>query len=134
MNSCAKNCLIVLVEDDELIRSAFSEVLQLEGYEVLAFANGREAMIGLHSQERAPCLILLDWMMPQMNGEEFLEARSGCSDSGLKRSPVVVVSAEVSRALQRAAGVAELIDKPVDLDRLLNVVSLHCRRPAAISA
>ena len=69
------NFLVVLVEDDDCIRMAFAEILESEGYEVLTFNNGREAIEGLMGFEE-PCLILLDWMMPEMNGAQFLEARS----------------------------------------------------------
>ncbi len=125
-NPCSDTCLVVLVEDDECIRATFSEILECEGYDVLAFSNGRDALDGL--DDRRPCLILLDWMMPEMSGEEFLEARA---DGAAGDSPVVVVSA-VSHRARKAKGVAALLNKPVDLDGLLSVVKHHCRnaRPA----
>lgn len=120
MNSCSENCLVVLVEDDDAIRSTFAEVLQSEGYDVLAFANGREALEGL---DRRPCLILLDWMMPEMNGEQFLQARASSSPAG--ESPVVVVSA-VAHWIRKIPGVSALVNKPVDIDGLLQIVRCHC--------
>jgi CheY-like chemotaxis protein len=124
MNPCSENCLIVLVEDDDAIRSTFAELLEGEGYDVLAFANGREALDGLEGEKR-PCLILLDWMMPEMSGEQFLAARA--LDPVHQRSPVVVVSAMAQRA-RAVPGVAAQLSKPVDLEGLLAVVRRHCRR------
>jgi DNA-binding response OmpR family regulator len=123
--NCAENCLVVLVEDDDAIRTTFAEVLESEGYDVLAFANGRQALEGL---DRRPCLILLDWMMPEMGGEQFLEARAAGTPAG--ETPVVVVSA-VPHWVRKVPGVAGLMAKPVDLDGLLSVVRRHCRHAQA---
>jgi CheY-like chemotaxis protein len=123
MNTANENCLVVLVEDDEGIRSAFAEVLQAEGYEVLAFANGREALDGL---DRSPCLILLDWMMPVMSGRQFLEARS--TSRNATESPVVVVSAMEPDPVP---GVDGLVGKPIDVESLLSVVRRYCRHGRA---
>lgn len=123
MSAKSPKGVIALVEDDEGIRDTFAEVLLNEGYEVLAFANGREALEGLRAQNE-PCLILLDWMMPVMNGEEFLMARNTSNDPKLCHSPVVVVSA-MARWMKRLPGMADLVDKPVDLESLLKVVRAH---------
>jgi DNA-binding response OmpR family regulator len=118
--------LVVLVDDDDAIREAFTEVLESEGYDVRAYRDGREAIEGL-GDDSGPCLILLDWMMPVMNGEQFLEARG----TSLRETPVVVVSA-ISRLLARGVpGVAELVEKPIDIDVLLNVVRRHSRKAAS---
>ncbi|MGZ3704781.1 MAG: response regulator, partial [Bdellovibrionota bacterium] len=113
----------VLVEDDEAIRAAFTEVLESEGFNILAFRNGREALEKLEDRPE-PCLILLDWMMPVMNGEQFLEARSHSEVSALKNSTVVVISA-MAQLARRFPGVAELVNKPVDIDGLISVVRRH---------
>ena len=123
MKTCSENCLVVLVEDDEAIRLVFGELLRSEGYEVLTFANGREALEGLHGT-RNPCLILLDWMMPEMNGEQFLRARTTHETAG--KSPVVIVSA-VTNWIQPTPGAEERLPKPVDIDDFLRVVHSHCR-------
>ncbi|MGZ3650644.1 MAG: response regulator [Bdellovibrionota bacterium] len=123
MNSHTENNLVVLVEDDEAIRAAFTEVLESEGFNILAFRNGREALEKLEDRPE-PCLILLDWMMPVMNGEQFLEARSHSEVSALKNSTVVVISA-MAQLARRFPGVAELVNKPVDIDGLISVVRRH---------
>lgn len=125
--SSSEKCLVVLVEDDESIRAAFSDILSAEGYDVLAYASGREA---LDSLDREPSLILLDWMMPGMSGEEFLHARA--REPRVQESPVVVVSA-MSSYLSKVPGISALIPKPIDVDELLGVVKNHCRR-APLSA
>lgn len=78
-----------------------------------------------------PCLILLDWMMPVMDGEQFLRARE--KKTAAAESPVVVVSA-VPQWAKQADGVAGLLGKPVDLDRLLGAVRAHCKRPPGAAA
>lgn len=110
--------LIMLVDDDEFIREAFSEVLEGEGFHVEGYRNGREALEGLRSSER-PCLILLDWMMPVMNGEEFL--RKEISENLAHGAPVVVVSAIADR-LKPGPGVCACVKKPLDIDALLETV------------
>ncbi len=116
---------VALIEDDEGIRSTFAELLAAEGYDVLSYANGREALDGLKTQER-PCLILLDWMMPVMNGEEFLTERNRSNDPVLCHSPVVVVSA-MARWMKMLPGMADLVGKPVDIEQLLRIVREHSR-------
>jgi CheY-like chemotaxis protein len=115
--------LIVVVEDDECIRSSIAEVLEMEGYRVLAFANGLEATKGLEGQPQ-PCVILLDWMMPIMGGEAFLKARERMGDTYLQ-IPVIVLSAVSERACGKP-GVNTCLGKPVDLNRLLDAVEQLC--------
>jgi CheY-like chemotaxis protein len=118
--------LVVLVDDDDGIREAFTEVLESEGYNVRGFRDGREAIDGL-GDHAGPCLILLDWMMPVMNGEQFLEARG----TSLRDTPVVVVSAIARNLTSRVPGVAALVEKPIDIDVLINLVRRHSRKAAS---
>ena len=109
----------VLIVDDEFdIRQAVAEVLSEEGHQVLSAGDGAEALACLrefHAQ-----LVLLDLMMPGMNGWEFRAAQKG--DPELSDIPVVVLS-----ALGRVAGMdaAGFIQKPFDLDELLDAVREH---------
>ncbi len=114
----------VLVVDDETdIREAVSEVLADEGFEVLGAQDGAEAL----RQARAhhPVLVLLDLMMPGMNGWEFSAAQLG--DPELSRIPVIVLS-----ALGRVAGMdaAGYIQKPFELDELITAVRQHAQQAA----
>jgi CheY-like chemotaxis protein len=109
----------VLVVDDEMdIREAVAEVLAAEGYEVYAAGDGAEALRKARSVH--PSLVLLDLMMPGMNGWEFRAAQA--NDPELRQIPVVVLS-----ALGRVSGLdAEgFIQKPFDLDELLSAVKQH---------
>jgi CheY-like chemotaxis protein len=113
-----------VIEDDLHIRGTLQMVLELEGYEVRTAAHGREA---LDRMRGAPAdLILLDLMMPVMNGWEFLAERN--ADRELRSIPVIVLSAggQVSPS-DRAQAV---LRKPVELDELLAAISLWLRQPA----
>lgn len=112
---------ILIVEDEPDIREVLRQVLEMEGYEPRTASNGREAMESLQS-ESPPCLILLDLMMPVMNGWEFLEEYR--KKSGLAAVPVVVVSAVADRGkAPRADG---FIRKPVELESLLATIKQYC--------
>jgi CheY-like chemotaxis protein len=125
---CAKCSTIIIVEDDEAIRFTVQQVLEMEGYRVAAFANGKEALEGL-SQVDGPCLILLDLMMPVMDGWQFLEARRHNRDA-IAAIPVVVVSAWADQA-RNEESVAGFVKKPVDVEVLLRMVTNYCERSAA---
>lgn len=110
---------ILLVEDDTAIRETMSELLAEEGYRVTTAANGAEALELLDASD-APSLILLDLMMPVMNGFELRRALR--SDPRLADIPVVVISA--SRDAERRATVEAdaFLAKPFDATRLLDTV------------
>jgi CheY-like chemotaxis protein len=111
----------LIVEDDEGIRETLRFALELEQYEVFTAANGHEGLQQL-SQIPRPNLILLDLMMPVMNGWEFADALE--KDMLLMTIPVVLVTAYGDRADSiRAHGV---VKKPVDLDSLLQTVESVC--------
>jgi CheY-like chemotaxis protein len=114
---------ILLVEDDQEIRESLKDALELEGYEVVGAANGREALDTLPIMGK-PCLILLDLMMPVMNGWEFAEALQ--EDEDLAEIPIIVVTA-FGQELQRSRiATRDVIPKPVDLDRLFRSVKCSC--------
>ncbi len=107
---------VVLVVDDEVdIRQAVSEVLVDEGYGVVSASDGRDAL----AKTRAihPSLILLDLMMPRMNGWEFREAQK--HDPEVSGIPVVVLSALGRDSRIEAEA---FLPKPFDLDDLLSTV------------
>jgi CheY-like chemotaxis protein len=118
---------VLLVEDNEDIREMMALALQLAGARVVCASNGREALATLENR-RAPDIILLDLMMPVMNGWEFSAALR--DDERLAKVPIVVISAmgEPGAASLRPA---EFIPKPVDIDRLLDVVAEHTSRASS---
>ncbi len=110
---------ILLVEDDEITRGAIKMVLEWEGYRVDCAANGREALDYLR-QKAHPALILLDMMMPVLDGEQFRQEQQ--RDPDLADIPVVVVSALEAAALLDAAG---HVRKPFQVEELLAAIRQH---------
>jgi CheY-like chemotaxis protein len=113
---------VLLVEDNDDIREMMALALQLAGARVACASNGREALSLLKSRP-APKLILLDLMMPVMNGWELSAALK--RDEALAHVPIVVISA-MGEAGVAALQPAEFISKPVDIDHLIDVVAEHC--------
>lgn len=113
---------ILIVEDDPDIRETLQHLLETAGYRAPAAGNGKEALELLDSIER-PCLILLDLMMPVMDGWAFLTALD--QDERLSHLPIVIVSAYTDKAvsLERAE---QVLKKPVDIHALMEVVRQHC--------
>ena len=112
---------ILVVEDDHDTRVSLRQSLESEGKFVFSAGNGKQGLEVLH-RIKPPCLILLDLVMPVMDGEEFIKAIE--TDPSLHTIPVVVVSAfpEKAKTLLAKAFVA----KPVDLKTLLKAVSDYC--------
>jgi CheY-like chemotaxis protein len=118
-------CRVFVVDDDEAIRDSLCEILNDEGYDVVCVANGAEALIELQryvARHEQPCVILLDLMMPVMNGYDFRLRQQ--EDPGLGKIPVVVISAHGSPHSISANG---FLPKPLHLDRLLSTVHQFCR-------
>jgi two-component system response regulator MprA len=111
---------ILVVEDDTDVREALVEALAEHGYDVTSAADGREALAALRAGAR-PGLILLDLMMPRMNGTEFRAAQR--RDAALARIPVVLLSADALVAEKAAAlEVASYVRKPIDFGALLDLI------------
>ena len=112
-----------MVEDDYDSREMLRILLESEGYPVISAANGREAL--RHLSAASPCLIILDLMMPIMNGWEFRAVQT--QDPTYAQIPVVVVSAD-GNVKDKAAtlGAAGYLQKPVQFDHLLDLVRQHC--------
>ena len=115
-------CTVLVVDDDEGIREAMGAVLVDEGHRVFTAANGREAMDRLQGGLR-PALILLDLMMPVMDGRQFRAAQ--LADSRLRQIPVVVITAGGDSGPRREMAVQAWLPKPIELDRLLEEVDKH---------
>ena len=113
---------ILVVEDNDDVREMMSITLQLEGHDVVTAANGRQALDVLH-RGMDPCMILLDLMMPVMNGWQFQEEVS--RDPKLRDIPVVIVSAAAGDRVKNTSAAA-YIPKPIDVDKLLDVVCDYC--------
>jgi CheY-like chemotaxis protein len=114
---------ILLVEDDHALRQSLSEVLRDAGYGVECVDNGREALEYLDANPH-PCVVLLDLMMPVMNGWEFREEQ--LRRPGISTIPVVILTAD-GHADRRAEalGADGFLRKPVKLDRLFGLLERY---------
>ena len=113
---------VLLVEDDLLLSELIEMLLSVEGLDVAHAANGAEALDRLRTDKFD--LVVLDLMMPVMDGWQFRQAQ--IRDQSLAGIPVIVVSAAGRERLERIQADAYL-SKPVDLDELLGCVTQFCR-------
>jgi CheY-like chemotaxis protein len=126
-----RNKTILLVDDDRDVTDALRLVLSEEGYDVATASNGYEALIYLKSHSPPPSLILLDVMMPIMDGYEFRIEQQ--RDPALARIPVVVVTAGAIGERVAEMGVTGLLRKPFDLERLLGELARRTERRSELS-
>jgi CheY-like chemotaxis protein len=113
--------IVLVADDDAAVREAIAEALGSEGHDVVLAHDGRDALERLAGAV-VPCAILLDWMMPGMNGEAFLLERE--RSAKLSRIPVYLISAtHVPNGDPRVQG---CLPKPFALDDLLALVASTC--------
>ena len=123
---------ILIVDDSEINRSLLSDMLDDE-YEIIEAENGMEASAILHEHEHEISLMLLDIMMPVMDGFETLEAMN--KNGWIKDIPVIMISAEtVPSYVDRAydLGVQDFINRPFDertvRRRVVNTILLFAKQ------
>lgn len=123
MQSCREHdCTVLIVEDDAAIRDIFQMALEVEGLNVVTAENGVEGLEAL-SNIANPCLILLDLMMPKMNGWEFMERlRDNPRNPAV---PIVVISAFNSSKFPVPVELS--LAKPIPLKTLRETVFKYCR-------
>jgi CheY-like chemotaxis protein len=109
---------VLIVEDEVTTRNALTEVLGREGREIITASNGQEALERLREGPR-PRLILLDLMMPRMDGREFLRRQS--ADPSIAGIPTIVLSGS-----KLPAGAKHQLAKPVNVSRLQALVDQYC--------
>lgn len=107
---------VLIVEDDVDVREILADLLESEGIPVRLAVNGQEGLASLRSALPLPGVILLDVMMPVMDGPTFL--RELAADPALARVPVIVMSAAHRPELRLPPG-TEILRKPLQLDDLL---------------
>jgi CheY-like chemotaxis protein len=119
--------LVFVVDDDVDIRDVVREVLEENGYRTIAAGNGRDALDALRGLPELPDVVLLDIMMPVMDGYEFRALQQ--TDARIARIPVVVLTAvgDIHEKARELCATAAL-RKPVPLDELLGAVrrSVRC--------
>ena len=119
---------VLVVEDDAESALVVSEALEFVGCSVARAANGLLALDLLSQSPASFQVVLLDLMMPVMNGWEFREVQRRQPD--LASIPVVVVSAAGPRTEIPAIPADAWLSKPVDFDALLDTIRPFCRRRA----
>ncbi|MBV9175045.1 MAG: response regulator [Chloroflexi bacterium] len=115
---------VLVVDDDPAIRGLVAEALRGEGFSVDLAAHGREALDAMRA--RRPATVVLDLMMPVMDGFTFIE---NCHKEQLCNGVPIVVITAVQEALRRMEEVPvhACIAKPFDLDDLVRVVGQYAR-------
>ncbi len=111
---------VMIVDDDVDIRETLKELFEYEGYRVTTAANGCDALLLLHEMITKPCLVILDLIMPVLDGIATYHGMQ--ADPILRAIPVVVSTSDPARA---PAGVP-VLRKPVPLDVLLATVKRSC--------
>src|SRR5678816_1222231 len=109
---------LAVIDDDADLRKALCWMLRLDGFDVSDFSDAREA-IGQIEAGLPVDVILLDLMMPDMNGWEFCKYRS--SSPALQKVPVIVVTAR--RSVEPPDGVSEILLKPFDPEDLHGAIA-----------
>ena len=121
MTNGSQGKTILIVEDDEDILSDLNELLTGEGYNVLCAENGQIAFNLLHSLKVLPSVVLLDIMMPVMDGWQFRILQT--QEPKFARIPIVVMTAD-GQAPQKAAkmNAPGYVQKPIDVEKLLATI------------
>lgn len=116
----------MLIEDDFMLRSSLAELLRRDGYRVESYASGVDALKRLEAAPR-PALILLDIMLPYMDGVTFRDKQLASAAANI---PVVVITA-VGVPSERAADLRfeRTFRKPLDIPALLSALHDLCPRP-----
>ena len=123
MGGLREHKTILLVEDDPDIRDSIADVLESAGRTVVQAVDGLDALTKLEHLDR-PCLILLDLLMPKMDGVEFLDRLKSRPDA--PQFPVLVISAHGHATAAEYPGVLGTLRKPFNVKELLAWVEEHC--------
>lgn len=114
---------ILVVDDDEPLREALRETLELEGYSVVDMGSAVEALEYLRKHPR-PRLILLDWNMQPMDAPAFMKELE--KEPHLGSIPVVLVTADARADKKFSMGrFVDLLMKPVNLDALFSIIGRY---------
>jgi two-component system, chemotaxis family, chemotaxis protein CheY len=120
-----KSCTLLLVDDDDDIRETLAEALVESGHHVIQARDGQAALDHLATAQELPGLILLDLMMPVMDGIEF--RRRQVAHAPWSAIPVVLLSADPgARERGRDLALAAILLKPVKLATLLDAIAQLC--------
>jgi len=116
MDETTTRPLVLVIDDDDAIREGIVDLLEEEGFAAIGASNGMEALNFLAEAKQVPALILLDLMMPVLDGWTFCKVRQGVSM--LMEIPVVAISAAPMNGPQQPLRVDATLPKPFDPDAL----------------
>jgi CheY-like chemotaxis protein len=120
---------VLVVDDDDAIRETLVDFLDENGYSAVGAIHGRDALEKLDGSGRRPCLILLDLMMPVMDGISFREQQ--LKTPGLEKIPTIIMSAHADvRAVAGQLDAVAYLKKPLNVDQLLGFMNQICAHKA----
>jgi CheY-like chemotaxis protein len=114
---------ILIIDDEPAIRDSVAECLEAEGYPVQALARALDALEALRRDPAA--LVLVDLVMPGMNGAELVERLRADADPAVRAVPVVLMTAAIPAACDRDVAANGILRKPFELGELLETVGRH---------
>jgi DNA-binding response OmpR family regulator len=126
---------ILVAEDADDLAEIVRRELSSAGYEVLRAANGRDAL-AIHQRER-PALVVLDWMLPELDGLAVLRELRGAPDPAMSSTPVIMLTArgeEADRVIGLEVGADDYLTKPFSMRELLARVRALLRRDERLRA
>jgi len=118
--------LVLVVDDDDAIREALCELLEDAGFATVGARHGLDALNVLAVSETDPTFILLDLMMPVMDGWAFCDSRR--KSRALRKIPVIAISAVEMSGSKRPAGIDAFVAKPIDVDRFARLAARLANR------
>ena len=116
--------LVLLVEDDDDIRDTLSAILQARGFRVIAARHGREAIDRVRARGARPACVVLDLMMPVMDGEAFLAEQP--NEPLLANVPVIIVTAQLQHPPSVPDQVRAIVMKPIRVADVLDAIHHAC--------
>ncbi len=126
MSSSDRPLRVMVVEDDPDLRPTIADLLLIEGFEVDTAVHGAAALAQLRDGHRRPDVILLDWLMPVMNGAEFLSAFT--ADARFAGVPIVVLSGarDIEQQLAGHERVVRALPKPFAIGPMIDALREAC--------
>jgi CheY-like chemotaxis protein len=126
MSAEARRQTVLVIDDDREVRESLRTLLQLDGHKVKTARDGQDALKQLRGGLR-PSIILLDLMMPAMDGQHFRAEQ--LRDPEFAHIPVVVLSGHYDPQQNAASlGAVASLRKPADIDTVLRLIEAHCVR------
>lgn len=118
---------VVVIDDDEDVRDVIVFALESHGMKVIPFTNGREGFDGLVQSKELPGLVIVDYLMPEMDGITFINRLRSEHPERFKSLPIAVSSA-MGKSDPELMKIPDLIylHKPMDLDDLVAIAKKHC--------